>query len=109
MGETTERRILVTGALGQIGIELLNALSNKFGSESIVATDIRETSKLEDTGIQFLKLDVLDLEKLESVIKEFKINEVYHLAAILSATVSASPHAARSCSSSFNKLYLRRN
>ena len=44
MGESSERRILVTGALGQIGIELLNALSNKFGSECIVATDIRETN-----------------------------------------------------------------
>ena len=91
MGESSERRILVTGALGQIGIELLNALSNKFGSECIVATDIRETNKLENTGINFLKLDVLDVEQLESVIKKFKINEVYHLAAILSAAGEKNP------------------
>ena len=70
---------------------LFNALSNKFGSECIVATDIRETNKLENTGINFLKLDVLDLEQLESVIKKFKINEVYHLAAILSAAGEKNP------------------
>ena len=91
MGGTVERRILVTGALGQIGMELLQALSKKFGSENVIATDIRDSDDLENTGIRFLKLDVLDVEKLEQVIKKFEINEVYHLAAILSATGEKNP------------------
>ncbi len=91
MGALTERRILVTGALGQIGMELLQALSQKFGSENVIATDIRDTTILENTGIRFLKLDVLNVEKLEEAIKELEINEVYHLAAILSATGEKNP------------------
>jgi len=91
MGGPTDRRILVTGALGQIGMELLDALSDKFGAENIVATDIRELDDFGKTGIHFLKLDVLDFEKLENVITEYNINEVYHLAAILSASGEKNP------------------
>ncbi len=91
MGDPTDRRILVTGALGQIGMELLDALSHKFGAENIVATDIRELDDFGKTGIHFLKLDVLDFEKLENVITEYNINEVYHLAAILSASGENNP------------------
>tara|TARA_B100001123_G_scaffold224796_1_gene253099 strand:- start:463 stop:1407 length:945 start_codon:yes stop_codon:yes gene_type:complete len=88
---TTQRRILVTGALGQIGMELLNALSLKHGSENVIASDIRELSDFEKTKIQFIKLDVLDREKLAKIIEEFEINEIYHLAAILSATGEKNP------------------
>ncbi len=49
MGGPIDRRILVTGALGQIGMELLEALSEKFGAENIVATDIREPDNFEHT------------------------------------------------------------
>lgn len=91
MGGGVERRILVTGALGQIGIELLQALSEKFGSGNIIATDIRDSGELENTGIKFLKLNVLDVENLEQIIKDLEINEVYHLAAILSATGEKNP------------------
>jgi len=91
MGDSKGRQILVTGALGQIGMELLHALSDKFGAENIVATDIRDTEELEKLGINFLKLDVLDFEKLENIIKEFNIDEVYHLAAILSASGEKNP------------------
>ncbi len=91
MGGASERRILVTGALGQIGMELLSALSLKHGSDAIIATDIRDNNNLEKMGIKFQKLDILDLEGLEDIIKNFEINEVYHLAAILSATGEKNP------------------
>ena len=91
MGGASERRILVTGALGQIGMELLRALSLKHGSDAIIATDIRDNNNLEKMGIKFQKLDILDLEGLEDIIKNFEINEVYHLAAILSATGEKNP------------------
>lgn len=86
-----QRRILVTGALGQIGIELLEALSGKHGSENIIASDIREGNKIKNKNIKFIQLDVLDFEKLEEVIVENEINEIYHLAAILSANGEKNP------------------
>tara|TARA_B100000902_G_C27290497_1_gene906849 strand:- start:486 stop:1433 length:948 start_codon:yes stop_codon:yes gene_type:complete len=91
MGVPLDRRILVTGALGQIGIELLGALSEKYGSENIIATDIRKNDSLINNKIKFIELDVLDLENFEKIIVKNKINEVYHLAAILSATGEKNP------------------
>ena len=77
MGGPTNRRILVTGALGQIGMELLDALSEKFGAENIVATDIREPDNFGNAEINFLKLDVLDFDKFESLITEYNICLLY--------------------------------
>ena len=54
---TVQRRVLVTGALGQIGMELLQALSVKHGSENVIATDIRDSVGLEDTEIKFIKFN----------------------------------------------------
>jgi|TARA_B100001741_G_C16470621_1_gene559834 nucleoside-diphosphate-sugar epimerase len=90
MGDSGNRRILVTGALGQIGMELLDALLVKFGRENVIATDIREPDS-QSQDFQFLKLDVLDSSQLEKIIQEHNINEVYHLAAILSATGEKNP------------------
>ena len=86
MGESGNRRILITGALGQIGMELLDALQTKFGSENVIASDIREPEDVDDSGFRYEKLDVLDSERMESIIRDNNINEVYHLAALLSAT-----------------------
>ncbi|RAH14899.1 MAG: NAD-dependent epimerase [Methanobacteriota archaeon] len=91
MGDPLQRRILVTGALGQIGIELLEALSEKFGYENIIASDIRSFDHLEINVQKYVELDVLDIEKLERVIVENEINEIYHLAAILSANGEKNP------------------
>ncbi len=89
MGAGEERRILVTGALGQIGMELIDALIAKFGSDNIIATDIREPEN--DYDFNFEKLDVLNKENFEQIIVQNKINQVYHLAAILSATGEKNP------------------
>ena len=91
MGEPGDRRILVTGALGQIGMELLDALIGKFGPENVIASDIREPDNVQDLNFKFIKLDVLNSEEFESIIKANGINEVYHLAAILSATGEKNP------------------
>ena len=91
MGDSGDRRILVTGALGQIGMELLDALLHKFGSKNVIATDIREPDNSHGLNFQFQKLDILDHSELEKIIQEHSINEVYHLAAILSATGEKNP------------------
>ena len=91
MGESGNRRILITGALGQIGMELLDALQTKYGSENVIASDIREPEDVDNSGFRYEKLDVLDSELMESIIRDNNINEVYHLAALLSATGEKNP------------------
>ncbi|MFL2982648.1 MAG: NAD-dependent epimerase/dehydratase family protein [Candidatus Poseidoniaceae archaeon] len=91
MGESGNRRILVTGALGQIGMELLEALIAKFGANNVIASDIREPDNSKDLDFKFIKLDVLNSADFESAIRDNNINEVYHLAAILSATGEKNP------------------
>ena len=91
MGESGNRRILITGALGQIGMELLEALQAKFGSDNVIASDIREPEAVDSSGFKYEKLDVLDSEQMENIIHSNDINEVYHLAALLSATGEKNP------------------
>ena len=79
MGESGNRRILITGALGQIGMELLDALQAKFGSDNVIASDIREPETIDSSGFKYEKLDVLDSEQMENIIHGNDINEVYHL------------------------------
>jgi len=85
-------RILVTGALGQIGTELTMALRHRYGSTNVVATDCRPqpSGKLRDSG-PFHSVDVLDLEALDRVIRQYDIDAVFHLAALLSATGEQKP------------------
>ena len=91
MGESGHRRILITGALGQIGMELLDALQAKFGSQNVIASDIRDSKEVGDSSFRYERLDVLDSEQMENIIRDNDINEVYHLAALLSATGEKNP------------------
>ena len=77
-------RILVTGALGQIGTELVEALEEKYGHGSVIATDVRE-------GNNCRILDVMDADRIDSLVREESITEIYHLAALLSATGEKNP------------------
>ena len=85
-------RILVTGCLGQIGSELVKALSERYGSDNVVMSDIRDegSSELEAYG-NFIKMDVLSEQDFSRVVKENGINRIYHLAAILSAVAEENP------------------
>ncbi|MBO58460.1 MAG: hypothetical protein CMA77_05645 [Euryarchaeota archaeon] len=84
--------ILVTGALGQIGTELVNALRQRHGSDSIIATDLREIDghSVIASG-KFAIADVLDKKELENLIIKHSVGTIYHLAAILSATGEKNP------------------
>tara|TARA_B100000965_G_scaffold389132_1_gene394452 strand:+ start:34 stop:960 length:927 start_codon:yes stop_codon:yes gene_type:complete len=80
--------ILVTGALGQIGTELVLALQEKYGKDKIIASDLKEP---ENYNGEFVKCDVTDLNSYDKINDENGIKIVYHLAAILSATGEKNP------------------
>jgi nucleoside-diphosphate-sugar epimerase len=74
--------ILIIGAGGQVGQELVAYLREKHGKDKVVASDIREIDALE---APFEKLDAMDGERLNEIVEQYQIQEVYHLAALLSA------------------------
>lgn len=76
----------MTGALGQIGTELVPALRQRYGWDNVIAADLRAVT---DHGYQ--QLDVLDAAALAQVIAGRQVTQVYHLAAILSANGEANP------------------
>lgn len=80
------KRILVIGACGQIGTELTLKLREIYGKENVIASDIREGSKeLMKSGV-FEFVNALDYNSILQVIEKHHINEVYLMAAMLSAT-----------------------
>jgi nucleoside-diphosphate-sugar epimerase len=81
-------KILITGASGQIGSELVVALSDKYGNENVIASDIR---KPENLKVAFEILNVLDKESMKNIVEKHKITTIYHLAALLSATGEKDP------------------
>jgi nucleoside-diphosphate-sugar epimerase len=86
------RRILVTGATGQIGSELTLALRGVYGAENVVASNLHLSAEheLAQAG-PWKQLDVTDRSALEACINEFDIDTVVNLAAILSATGEKEP------------------
>ncbi len=86
-------RILVTGAAGQIGSELVAALRKRYGGDTVVATDKAATRAQVSAGV-LEQLDVMHLSSVERAMKSHRIDTVYHLAAILSATGEANPDLA---------------
>lgn len=87
-------RSLVIGAAGQIGIELLLALKAKFGVENVVGSDLRNPENPELDGIAFEQLNVLDLDALKRIVAKYRVDTVYNLAAMLSATAEKHPEKA---------------
>src|SRR5690606_16388696 len=82
-------KILVTGALGQIGSELTLALREIYGEENVLSTDIQDPEKVSDSYYE--RLDVMDSNAIEAIISKHEISIVYHLAAMLSATAEKFP------------------
>lgn len=86
------KKILITGALGQIGSELTVALRKKYGTENVIASDIRHSaSKAAEEG-PFYTIDVTNPETIRPVIIKHDIDTIFHMAAILSATGEKDPH-----------------
>lgn len=81
-------KILIIGANGQIGSVLTETLREHYGTDSVIASDIRE--KEEPTG-PFELINVLDKDRLNEVVDQYGITQIYHLAAILSAKGELNP------------------
>lgn len=86
-----DKSILILGACGQIGTELTMVLRQKYGNDVVVASDIREGSgPLMESG-PFELLDATNYEAIEDVVMHYEIQEVYLMAAMLSATAEKFP------------------
>ena len=83
-------KILVTGALGQIGSELSTALKKIYGEKNVITSDLHSVN-IKDEFQPYETLNILDKQALATVIKKHEITTIYHLAAILSATGEKNP------------------
>jgi nucleoside-diphosphate-sugar epimerase len=79
-------RILIIGSSGQIGTELVMELRKMYGNENVIASDIRPSCKEVMESGPFEELDIMNQELLISIVKKYKVTQVYLLAALLSAT-----------------------
>jgi nucleoside-diphosphate-sugar epimerase len=84
-------KILVIGAGGQLGTELTKALTDKYGKDSVLATDFQEFAKDKFDYCAFQTLNVMDKASLASVVEKEAVTQIYHLAAILSALGEKNP------------------
>ncbi len=86
-------KILVIGANGQIGTELVMALRNIHGSENVIASDIHDPNPGNNTG-PFEHVNVMDNDNLRHLFEKYRPTQVYLLAAILSAVGEKNPKLA---------------
>lgn len=85
--------VLITGSDGQIGSELVVELGRRYGPENIVATDLRKRNS-RNGAFLFETLDVTDAERLRQLVTMHNVDEIYHLASLLSVTGEDHPDLA---------------
>ncbi|MEM7483273.1 MAG: NAD-dependent epimerase/dehydratase family protein [Acidobacteriota bacterium] len=93
MTTSEDRRVLITGAAGQLGSELVPALRRRYGADAVLATDIRTLSGAAVDGPN-RRLDGTDLERFGRIAREHRATVIYHLVAVLSATGEKDPQRA---------------
>jgi len=85
------RKILVTGAFGLVGSDLVEALTKKHGKENIIAISHRASS---DISAVVVHGDVRDKENLGKIIEKYDVGTIYHLAGLLSVGSEKDPDLA---------------
>ena len=88
-------KILVTGALGQIGSELVPALRHRYGADNVIATDLKVLPPSGAAAIApYDHLDCTEPNQLHEAVRRYDVGTIYHLAALLSASAEAAPQLA---------------
>jgi nucleoside-diphosphate-sugar epimerase len=89
------KKIMVTGAVGQIGSELTMVLREKYGNDNVIATGHKSKpgEKLLNSG-PFQFINCSDIKTVDKVVKKYNVNTIYHLATLLSAVAEENPHLA---------------
>ncbi len=88
---STSEKILITGALGQIGTELTNRLVEIHGADSVVASGLDRFQKGITAAGHYERMDVTNTQLVRQVIQDYEITTVYHLASLLSGTSEKQP------------------
>ncbi len=84
-------KILITGALGQIGTELTNKLVEIHGKENVIASGLDRWDKNLTSAGYYERMDVSNNQLVRQIIQEYEITTVYHLASLLSGTSERQP------------------
>lgn len=84
-------RIIITGALGQIGTELTLKLREIYGDDNVLATDIKPPEEGPLAGKRFEILDVRNYKEMAHICEHFKADTMIHMASLLSATAENNP------------------
>jgi nucleoside-diphosphate-sugar epimerase len=88
------KKILITGALGQIGSELTVKMRELYGKDNVIISDVEKKSGKEDLTESgpFEIINVLDVKQISDVVNKYKIDTIVNLAAILSAVGEKNPN-----------------
>jgi len=87
-------RTLVTGALGQIGSELVVALRERYGADQVVATDMRIMPRAPGKADgPYAQVDCTEPHQIHEAVRRYDVGKIYHLAALLSAVAEEQPQA----------------
>lgn len=88
---SSTEKILITGALGQIGTELTNRLVEIHGKENVVASGLDRWDKSLTSAGYYERMDVSNSQLVKQIIQDYEITTVYHLASLLSGTSERQP------------------
>lgn len=83
--------IVVTGSRGQVGTDLVTVLRQRFSEARVIASGRRDVSSTVNNKLIYEVLDVTDRQRLESIIKQYRVDTIYHLAGVLSAKGEQNP------------------